>query len=52
MMINVALIGFSYSVVMQIYGCVSIKEIVTKSLDVITIVIPPALPAALAVGIV
>ena len=38
-------IGFSYSVIMQYYGCVSVKDIITKSLDVLTIVVPPALPA-------
>ena len=37
-------IGFSYSVIMQYYGCVSVKDIITKSLDVLTIVVPPALP--------
>ena len=37
--------GFSYSVIMQYYGCVSVKDIITKSLDVLTIVVPPALPA-------
>ena len=36
--------GFSYSVIMQYYGCVSVKDIITKSLDVLTIVVPPALP--------
>ena len=30
---------------MQYYGCVSVKDIITKSLDVLTIVVPPALPA-------
>ena len=29
---------------MQYYGCVSVKDIITKSLDVLTIVVPPALP--------
>ena len=32
-------------------SCVKTSEIVLKSLDVLTIVVPPALPAALAVGI-
>ena len=33
-------------------GCVYTFMIITKSFDLITIVVPPALPAALAVGVV
>ena len=47
----IALIGFVYSIVVAAVGCVKAKMIITKSLDLITIVVPPALPAALAVGI-
>ena len=47
----VALIGFVYSIVVSVLGCVYTSMIITKSLDLITIVVPPALPAALAVGI-
>lgn len=47
-----ASIGFIYSVVSQYYNCVQPMLIVTKSLDIITIVVPPALPAALSVGLV
>lgn len=47
-----ASIGFIYAVVLQYYNCVHPKIIITKSLDIITIVVPPALPAALSVGLV
>ena len=47
-----ASIGFIYAVVLQYYNCVHTRLIITKSLDIITIVVPPALPAALSVGLV
>ena len=49
---SIALVGFVYSITVATLGCVDTTMIVTKSLDLITIVVPPALPAALAVGII
>ncbi|OTF72224.1 cation-transporting ATPase 13A3-like protein [Euroglyphus maynei] len=47
-----ALIGFIYTVVLKTDRGVNWKSIVIKALDLITIVIPPALPAAMTIGVV
>uniref|UniRef100_A0A8C5N6Y8 Cation-transporting ATPase n=1 Tax=Gouania willdenowi TaxID=441366 RepID=A0A8C5N6Y8_GOUWI len=47
-LVAVAGIGFVYSVVLS----VSAKTIIIESLDIITITVPPALPAAMTAGIV
>merc|ERR1711892_658856 len=46
------LFGFVYSVVITLYGCLSAWDTIAKSLDLVTTIVPPALPAALSVGIV
>jgi cation-transporting P-type ATPase 13A2 len=48
----VALIGFIYSILISIlvYN-MAIKEMILNALDVVTIVIPPALPVAMSAGI-
>ncbi|ODM87469.1 putative cation-transporting ATPase 13A3 [Orchesella cincta] len=53
----IAIIGFIYSVVLKVNDInqrvnrgVSLREIIIDSLDLITIVVPPALPAAMTVG--
>uniref|UniRef100_A0A8R1DVA3 Cation-transporting ATPase n=1 Tax=Caenorhabditis japonica TaxID=281687 RepID=A0A8R1DVA3_CAEJA len=47
---SIALCGFGYTIAMMVYREESAKHIVVRSLDIITIVVPPALPAAMAVG--
>ncbi|XP_071480612.1 polyamine-transporting ATPase 13A3-like [Diadema antillarum] len=47
-----AFIGFAYTVVVLALDETAVKEIVLKSLDIITIAVPPALPAALTIGMV
>uniref|UniRef100_A0A4W4FIW5 Polyamine-transporting ATPase 13A3 n=1 Tax=Electrophorus electricus TaxID=8005 RepID=A0A4W4FIW5_ELEEL len=47
-LVGVAGVGFIYSIVLSIMN----NTIVVKSLDIITITVPPALPAALTAGIV
>uniref|UniRef100_A0A8D0AWJ0 Polyamine-transporting ATPase 13A3 n=1 Tax=Sander lucioperca TaxID=283035 RepID=A0A8D0AWJ0_SANLU len=49
-LVAVAGIGFVYSIVLSILNKVILE--VTKSLDIITITVPPALPAAMTAGIV
>ncbi|OMH83716.1 putative cation-transporting ATPase [Zancudomyces culisetae] len=46
----VALIGFGLSLFNFIRLGLSIKVIITKALDLITIVVPPALPATMSIG--
>ncbi|KAK9746650.1 P5-type ATPase cation transporter [Popillia japonica] len=46
----IALFGFIYTVVTKILRGVSPHDIVLEALDLITIVVPPALPAAMTVG--
>lgn len=45
-----AFFGFIYTIVLKTYRGVSWSDIVIKSLDLITIVVPPALPAAMTIG--
>ncbi|XP_044076314.1 polyamine-transporting ATPase 13A3-like isoform X3 [Siniperca chuatsi] len=51
-LVGVAGIGFIYTIVLSIMNKVPAKTIITESLDIITITVPPALPAAMTVGIV
>ncbi|XP_057696417.1 polyamine-transporting ATPase 13A3 isoform X2 [Corythoichthys intestinalis] len=51
-LVGVAGIGFVYSIVLSIMNKVSAKTIIIESLDIITITVPPALPAAMTAGIV
>ena len=48
----VALGGFIFSTIVSTAACLSAGAIALKSLDIITIIVPPALPAALGVGLV
>ncbi|XP_066547318.1 polyamine-transporting ATPase 13A2 isoform X2 [Amia ocellicauda] len=45
-----ALIGTVYSVVILVQSNVTVMELVVRSLDIVTIIVPPALPAALTTG--
>ncbi|KAM3876404.1 polyamine-transporting ATPase 13A3 [Diretmus argenteus] len=51
-LVAVAGIGFVYSIVLSIMNKVAAKTIIIESLDIITITVPPALPAAMTAGIV
>ncbi|KAJ8403208.1 hypothetical protein AAFF_G00354250 [Aldrovandia affinis] len=51
-LVAVAGIGFVYSIVLSIMNSVPAKTIIIESLDIITITVPPALPAAMTAGIV
>ncbi|KAJ3600011.1 hypothetical protein NHX12_033963 [Muraenolepis orangiensis] len=51
-LVGVATIGFIYSLVLSIMKGVPVKDIILESLDIITITVPPALPAAMTAGIV
>ncbi|XP_028159815.1 probable cation-transporting ATPase 13A3 [Ostrinia furnacalis] len=46
----IALIGLAYTVALKAYRSLTPGDITLKALDIITIVIPPALPAAMTVG--
>lgn len=48
----IALLGFTYSVVLKTKRGADLKAIIISALDLITIVIPPALPAAMTIGII
>ncbi|XP_067328818.1 polyamine-transporting ATPase 13A2 isoform X2 [Anolis sagrei] len=43
-------LGTSYSIFILIRNKVPVRQIVTHALDVVTVVVPPALPAAMTVG--
>ncbi|KAI6224422.1 Cation-transporting ATPase [Aphelenchoides fujianensis] len=47
----IAAIGFCYTITIMIIRGSAIKKILLRSLDIITIVVPPALPAVMSVGI-
>lgn len=47
-----ALVGFAFSVTLKWHRGSSIKDIVISALDLITITVPPALPAAMTIGII
>ncbi|XP_063298835.1 polyamine-transporting ATPase 13A3 [Pelobates fuscus] len=51
-LVGVAGVGFLYTVVNSILNQVPVGTIVIESLDIITITVPPALPAAMTAGIV
>ncbi|KAM8850920.1 polyamine-transporting ATPase 13A3-like isoform 4-T4 [Spinachia spinachia] len=51
-LVGVAGIGFIYTIILSIMNKVPAKTIITESLDIITITVPPALPAAMTAGIV
>nr|XP_020664199.1 probable cation-transporting ATPase 13A3 [Pogona vitticeps] len=51
-LVGVAGVGFLYTIVISILNKVSAHIIIIESLDIITITIPPALPAAMTAGIV
>ncbi|CAN9503180.1 unnamed protein product [Ophioblennius macclurei] len=51
-LVGVAMIGFIYTIVLSVMNKVPVSTIIIKSLDIITITIPPALPAAMTAGIV
>ncbi|XP_061095235.1 polyamine-transporting ATPase 13A3 isoform X1 [Conger conger] len=51
-LVAVAGIGFVYSVVLSIMNNVPVETIIIEALDIITITVPPALPAAMTAGIV
>ncbi|XP_032388414.1 probable cation-transporting ATPase 13A3 isoform X4 [Etheostoma spectabile] len=51
-LVGVAGVGFIYTVVLSIMNKVPVKTIIIESLDIITITVPPALPAAMTAGIV
>ena len=46
----IASIGVIYTIVTKAYRGVPYAHIITEALDLITIVVPPALPAAMTVG--
>lgn len=48
----VAAAGFIYTVILKAQRNVPISDILLKSLDLITIVIPPALPMAMTIGVI
>jgi cation-transporting ATPase 13A3/4/5 len=48
----VAVIGMAYGIVVLAQKGVNVYDLVIRALDVVTIVVPPALPAAMTVGIV
>lgn len=48
----IAMFGFAYTIIIMIQRNEPVKKIIVRSLDIITIVVPPALPAAMSVGII
>ncbi|XP_050685602.1 polyamine-transporting ATPase 13A3-like isoform X2 [Leptidea sinapis] len=46
----IALLGLIYTVALKAYRSLTVRDIIIKALDIITIVVPPALPAAMTVG--
>uniref|UniRef100_A0A3Q1CHX1 Uncharacterized protein n=1 Tax=Amphiprion ocellaris TaxID=80972 RepID=A0A3Q1CHX1_AMPOC len=51
-LVGVAGVGFLYTIILSIMNKVPANTIVIESLDIITITVPPALPAAMTAGIV
>ncbi|KAM9844901.1 polyamine-transporting ATPase 13A3-like [Aulostomus maculatus] len=51
-LVGVAGIGFIYTIVLSVMNKVPAHTIIVESLDIITITVPPALPAAMTAGIV
>uniref|UniRef100_UPI00398F3317 polyamine-transporting ATPase 13A3 n=1 Tax=Pristiophorus japonicus TaxID=55135 RepID=UPI00398F3317 len=50
-LVGVAGIGFLYTIINSVLNGVRVATIIIESLDIITITVPPALPAALTAGI-
>jgi cation-transporting ATPase 13A2 len=48
----IAGVGFIYTITIMILRGSVVKKIILRSLDIITIVVPPALPAAMSIGII
>ncbi|CAG5133043.1 unnamed protein product, partial [Candidula unifasciata] len=48
----IAALGFIYTIVLMVLNGDTPKDIIIRALDLVTIAVPPALPAALAVGVV
>ncbi|CAJ0962104.1 unnamed protein product, partial [Mesorhabditis belari] len=48
----IASIGFAYTIGMMVHYNAQFKKIFIRSLDLVTCVVPPALPAAMSVGII
>ncbi|WKY16818.1 hypothetical protein Q1695_001435 [Nippostrongylus brasiliensis] len=48
----IAMFGFAYTITIMIQRSEPVRKIIVRSLDIITIVVPPALPAAMSVGII
>ncbi|OWR54665.1 putative cation-transporting ATPase 13A3 isoform 2 [Danaus plexippus plexippus] len=46
----IAILGLGYTVALKAYRALTVGDIILKALDIITIVVPPALPAAMTVG--
>ncbi|GCB61091.1 hypothetical protein scyTo_0012855 [Scyliorhinus torazame] len=51
-LVGIAGIGFLYTIINSVLNGVVVSTIIIESLDIITITVPPALPAALTAGIV
>ncbi|CAL1530484.1 unnamed protein product [Lymnaea stagnalis] len=49
---GIALLGFIYTISLMVQNGDHVSDIIIRSLDLITIAVPPALPAALAIGVV
>ncbi|KAM3727132.1 putative cation-transporting ATPase W08D2.5 [Dirofilaria immitis] len=47
----IAFCGFSYTIVTMILRGTNVRKVIVRALDIITVVVPPALPAAMSVGI-
>jgi magnesium-transporting ATPase (P-type) len=47
---GVAVIGMCYGIVVLANKGVDVKDLIVRALDIVTIVVPPALPAAMTVG--
>ena len=46
-----AVLGFSYSIVCLVKDNASIEEMIDKTLDMVTVTVPPALPTCMSIGI-
>ncbi|XP_013174794.1 PREDICTED: probable cation-transporting ATPase 13A3 isoform X1 [Papilio xuthus] len=46
----ISILGLCYTVALKASRSITVKDVVIKALDIITIVVPPALPAAMTVG--
>uniref|UniRef100_A0AC35FQ25 Cation-transporting ATPase n=1 Tax=Panagrolaimus sp. PS1159 TaxID=55785 RepID=A0AC35FQ25_9BILA len=47
----IAAVGFAYTICIMIIRGSDTRKVILRSLDIITIVVPPALPAAMSIGI-